>query len=223
MHIGLIGGIGPAATDFYYRWLIKAFQSTGRELELTIVHADTPTLLAHLAQWDEAGQAAIFERLTHRLKAAGARCVAVTSIAGHFCIEAFSAVSPLPVIDLLSSVATRIRQQGYETVGIIGTKAIMESGMYGRLSPLNIVAPGEAMLERVHQAYVDMATAGIVTEAQRQIFFDSVRDLCANRGAQAVLLGGTDLFLAFDGQDCGYRVIDCARLHLEDIAKAAAR
>jgi aspartate racemase len=45
MHIGLIGGIGPAATDFYYRRLISTFASRKAALELTIVHADTPTLL----------------------------------------------------------------------------------------------------------------------------------------------------------------------------------
>jgi aspartate racemase len=49
MHIGLIGGIGPAATDFYYRRLISTFASKKAALELTIVHADTPTLLGNLA------------------------------------------------------------------------------------------------------------------------------------------------------------------------------
>jgi aspartate racemase len=41
MHIGLIGGIGPAATDFYYRRLIASFANKKATLELTIVHADT--------------------------------------------------------------------------------------------------------------------------------------------------------------------------------------
>ena len=45
MQIGLIGGIGPAATDFYYRRLIRVFAQKKSSLELTIVHADTPTLL----------------------------------------------------------------------------------------------------------------------------------------------------------------------------------
>ncbi|MCG8559657.1 MAG: hypothetical protein MI824_07655 [Hyphomicrobiales bacterium] len=71
MHIGLIGGIGPAATDYYYRRLIAALAEAGRDLDLTIAHADSPTLLRHLAANDIAAQAAIFGRLTHRLKAAG--------------------------------------------------------------------------------------------------------------------------------------------------------
>jgi aspartate racemase len=49
MQIGLIGGIGPAATNYYYRRLISTFAGKKTALELTIVHADTPTLLGNLA------------------------------------------------------------------------------------------------------------------------------------------------------------------------------
>ena len=49
MHIGLIGGIGPAATDVYYRGLISRAAQMGRDLDATIVHADAPTLLDNLA------------------------------------------------------------------------------------------------------------------------------------------------------------------------------
>ena len=75
MHIGLIGGIGPAATDFYHRRLITAFAARKAALDLTIVHTDTPTLLANLAANDSAAQVAIYTRLTNRLVAAGAETV----------------------------------------------------------------------------------------------------------------------------------------------------
>jgi aspartate racemase len=110
MHIGLIGGIGPAATDFYYRRLISTLASKKAALELTIVHADTPTLLSNLASNDAAAQVAVYARLTNRLIAAGAGCVVVTSIAGHFCIDAFKAASPLPVVDMISEVGQAIQK-----------------------------------------------------------------------------------------------------------------
>jgi len=43
--------------------------------------------------------------------------------------------------------------------------------------------------------------------------------LCRDRGAEVVLLGGTDLFLAFQGRDCGFPVLDCADVHVEAIYK----
>ena len=223
MHIGLIGGIGPAATDLYYRGLIKALADSPSDLDVTIAHADSPTLLKNLTAEDADAQAAIFERLTGRLKAAGAQAVAVTSIGGHFCIKEFKAVSPLPVLDLLTSVTGALEQQGLGTVGILGTKTVMRSAMYGQLPALNVVPPEGPDLDAVHQAYVDMATAGTVTEAQRRVFFDCGRDLCERRDCEAVLLGGTDLFLAFDGHDPGFRAIDCALLHIADLAREAER
>ena len=59
MHIGLIVGIGPAATDFYYRRLIASLAATGTPLELTMAHADMPTLLRNHAAGDAGAQAAI--------------------------------------------------------------------------------------------------------------------------------------------------------------------
>ncbi len=44
----------------------------------------------------------------------------------------------------------------------------------------------------------------------------------ADRGAEAVLLGGTDLFLAFTGHDCGFPVIDCADVHVDAIYKSSS-
>src|SRR5437870_10854052 len=127
MHIGLIGGIGPAATDFYYRRLIAAFADGEAALELTIAHADTATLLKNLAANDKAAQAAIFTRLTRRLVAAGADCVVVTSIAGHFCIDAFKATSPLPPVDMIDEVSRAIAERGLKRIGILGTRTVMES------------------------------------------------------------------------------------------------
>jgi aspartate racemase len=125
VHVGLIGGIGPAATDFYYRRLIAAFASRKTPLELTIAHADTPTLLKNLASNDKAAQAAIFARLTERLAVAGANCVAITSIAGHFCMDAFKAVSPLHAVDMIVEVNQAIAERGLSRVGILGTQTVM--------------------------------------------------------------------------------------------------
>jgi aspartate racemase len=76
--------------------LIATFASRKAALELTIVHADTPTLLGHLASNDAAAQVAIYTRLTSRLVAADADCVVVTSIAGHFASTPSTRHPPCP-------------------------------------------------------------------------------------------------------------------------------
>jgi aspartate racemase len=222
MHVGLIVGIGPAATDFYYRRLIASLAARQLALELTMAHADTPTLLRHQMAGDGAAQVAIYLRLTQRLRDAGARAVAVTSIAGHFCIDAFKAVSPLPVIDLLVEVDGALAAQGLRKVGILGTRLAMQSRFYGAARRTEVIAPEAGMLDAVHDAYVAMAVSGTVSQAQRAVFFDAGRALVERHGAEAVMLGGTDLALAFAGHDPGFAVFDCAGVHADAIADVAA-
>lgn len=218
MHIGLVGGIGPAATDVYYRGLIKHAARVGRDLELTIVHADTPTLLGHLADDNSEAQCAIYNRLTKRLSDAGAECVVVTSIAGHFCIDAFAEISPLKVIGLPEAVRVALQADGRKTVGILGTQRVMQSQMYGKLAPVDVLAPAKDSISQVHEAYVALATSGQSTPELQRFFFCEGQKLI-DRGAEAVLLGGTDLNPAFQGADCGFEIVDCAGIHIEAVAK----
>lgn len=219
MHIGLIGGIGPAATDFYYQGLINRAAARGVDMDLTIAHADSPTLLANLAAGDTSAQSAIYMRLTERLKRAGAECVAITSISGHFPIDVFEAESPLPVIDMMATLRNYLAASGLKRVGIMGTKPVMASAMYGKLGDLEVLAPAGNALDRVHEAYVTLALSGRPSDALREVFFEEGAALVTDHGAEAVLLGGTDLNVAFEGHAPGFALIDCADIHTDEIAK----
>lgn len=217
MHIGLIGGIGPAATDYYYRGLIAAAASASKDLDLTIVHADTPTLLGNMMRDDQAAQVAIYQRLTNRLAAAGAGCVVITSIAGHFCIDRFAETSTLPVIGLPEAVSTHLSRQGIERIGVLGTGRVMSSGMYGKLPSVEVI-PHETEVEaQVHEAYVALARSGVSTPGLRAVFDGAARTLI-EKGAEAILLGGTDLVAAYP-QGAEFPTVDCAGVHVAEIAR----
>jgi aspartate racemase len=222
MHIGLIGGIGPAATDLYYRGLIDAMKARGQVLDATIVHADAPTLVRNFEARQPEAQAEIFLRLADRLVGAGAKALAITSIGGHFCIEPFRARCLLPIIDMIAEMDRAIAERGLKRVGLIGTDTVMATRFYGGVRAAEVLVPEPDEIARVHRNYVDMALAARVTEEQRQVFFAAGRTLAA-RGAEVLLLGGTDLFLAFDGHDPGFATLDCARIHIEAIAREAGR
>jgi aspartate racemase len=221
MHIGMIGGIGPAATDFYYRRLILTFARRQAPLELTIVHADTPTLLNNLANNNSVAQTAIYMRLAQRLVSAKAECVVVTSIAGHFCIGEFKARCPLPVIDLIEEVNRVVAQRGLKRIGILGTRTVMETRLYGRISNAELIPPRGSDLDDVHQAYVAMAATGVVTTKQREVFNTSISKLLTQDGAEAIMLGGTDLALAFNEVEAQFPLVDCAAIHVDAIATLA--
>jgi aspartate racemase len=221
MHIGLIGGIGPAATEFYYRGLIDRHARSGTRLDLTIANAEVRDLTQNLANKDARRQAEIFAGLIARLKAAGAQAAALTSMGGHFCIGELLPISPLPMLNGLPQVDAAVRQGGFKTVGIIGTRMVMETRLYRAISSALVVVPTGAEFDEVAGNYGAMATAGRVSDAQRQVFFAAGERLCREQGAEIVLLGGTDLFLAFQGQNLGFPVLDCADVHCEAIYKAS--
>lgn len=222
MHIGLIGGIGPAATDFYYRGLVDRHAAAGVPLDVTICHADVREMSRNLMGKNPGRQAEIFVKLVERMKAAGAKAAAITSMGGHFCVKELAAISPLPILNAIPEVDAALARKELKKIGILGTRTVMETKLYGGIPSVEVVATEGEDLDRVHSNYVEMATIGRVTEAQRQVFFEVGRRLVA-RGAEAIMLGGTDLFLAFTGQNCGFAVIDCADIHVDAIyAKSAA-
>ncbi|MEZ5285738.1 MAG: aspartate/glutamate racemase family protein [Vicinamibacterales bacterium] len=219
-HVGLIGGIGPAATAFYYRHITRAWADTEPRLELTIVHADSRELVRNMAAEAGGPQAAVFEGLTRRLQAAGAAFVAVTSIAGHFCAREFEAVSPLPVVSILPAVRGALDRLGAERVGILGTRVAMASHLYGALEGLQVLLPEGDDFAGTEREYLAMALAGAASAVHRDYFVRVGRSL-RQRGADVILLAGTDLFLAFDGVDPGFATLDCARAHVDLIVRTA--
>ncbi|SKA02832.1 aspartate racemase [Enhydrobacter aerosaccus] len=221
MHIGLIGGIGPAATDFYYRGLIDRHRAAGRPLTLTIVHADVEEMGRNLTANQPARQAAIFAGLIDRLKAAGADIAAVTSMGGHFCIRELEPISPLPLVNAIPAVGAAIAARKLRKIGVLGTRMVMGSKLYGGVPFADLIAPEGEMFDRVADAYSAMANIGRVTEQQRLIFLEAGRMLCRDRGAEAIMLGGTDLFLAFADRTPDFAVIDCADIHVEAIFRTA--
>ena len=221
MHIGLIVGIGPAATDYYYRYLISALAHAGQDLELTMAHADTATLLRHQSAGNVEAQVDIYRQLTRRLERAGAKRVAITSIAGHFCIDAFKKISPIPVIDLLEVTRLEVKRRGLRRIGLLGTRVAMQTRFYGVLDGVEVIAP-LGNLQEVHDAYVSMASAGIATLVHRKVFMQAGKTLTGTHGSESIMLAGTDLALMFHkGDDPRFDAFDCAEAHASVIANVA--
>lgn len=221
MHLGLIGGIGPAATEFYYRGLVRGHAAANTPMDVTIVHAQTRDLLANMMAGEATRQAEIFHGFVQRLQAAGADVAVVTSLAGHFCIGELEAISPLPLLNAIPILDDHFARADISRIGLLGTRTVLESRLYGGISSVEIVLPKGDDLDATHTNYTQMAMSGRATDAQRAFFLAQGEKLCRDQGADAVALAGTDLFLAFDGADCGFPVIDCAQVHIDALIAAS--
>ncbi|WP_374397505.1 aspartate/glutamate racemase family protein [Tabrizicola sp.] len=220
MHIGLIGGIGPAATVVYYQRLCAAMAERGARLELTIVQADIHELIANNLADRRVEQAGVYARLIDRLKAAGAECAAITSLGGHFCFDETVGRSSLPLVSAVAPLDAFFAAERIGTVGLLGTRVVMRTKLYGQLRRTKAIAL-EGEIEELGQLYQEMAVAGVCNGNTRTRFLDAGQRL-ADQGAEAVVLAGTDLNLAFDGQETGYRVIDALDVHVAVLADLAS-
>ncbi|MEM9637695.1 MAG: aspartate/glutamate racemase family protein [Pseudomonadota bacterium] len=220
MHLGLIGGIGPAATVVYYQRLTSLVRARGHTLDLTIVHADVDELIRNNLADLRQEQAAAYAILIDRLKAAGAECAAITSLGGHFCFAETEAISSLPLVSAVTPLDAHFAALGLGTVGLLGTDVVMRTKLFGQLHKTRAVAPLDTM-DAVGTAYRNMAVRGICTEDDRTLFFDAARRMVADQGAEAIVLAGTDLNLAFDGHDLGFKVVDALDVHVALLADLA--
>lgn len=220
MHIGLIGGIGPAATAVYYQRLCDKMRKLGCKLDLTIVQADVYELIENNLADRRNDQAAIYAGLIDRLKAAGADCAAITSLGGHFCYKETQKMSSLPLISAVLPLDQYFKSKGLKRVGLLGTEVVMRTKLYGQLEHTQAVTPTGDLLA-LGQVYQDMATRGKCTQDQRDLFFASGAQMVKDQRAQAVVLAGTDLNLAFDGFDPGFMVVDALDVHVDLLANLA--
>lgn len=220
MHIGLIGGIGVAATIVYYQRLSAAVAARGKTLELTIVNADVQELIRTNLADDRATQAHTYARLIDRLKAAGADCAAITSLGGHFCYEETIPLASLPLVSAVRPLDDYFAENNLKTVGLLGTRVVMRTRLYGQLRKTQGIALDNE-IDTLGQAYQDMAVAGRCSGDTRSLFLDAGRRMVQASGADAIVLAGTDLNLAFDNQNPGYQVVDALDVHVDVLARLA--
>ena len=221
MHVGLIGGIGPAVTFLYYQRLLE-IAAAKKPLELTVVNCDMPQFLDNFSQDKKENQASIFANLTSRLQKAGADFVVLPSIGGSFCLREFIEKSPLPVQDVMTPLKSYMDKYKGKTIGLIGTNKAMNTKIYNFTKKVDWLIPEEEQFDDVHNSYVALATEGKVDKKNSEILISASKTLI-DRGAEAIVLGGTDLFLVFKNQTFPFDVIDCAEVHIRHIATLAAR
>ena len=222
MHIGLIGGIGPAATTIYYTRLVEAFRKAKLPLQLTITHASIDVLAEHARADDRHAQSAVFADHLRSLKAAGCDVALITALTGHFCFHQTRALAPLDLVDGVGVIDNYCKEQNIEVLGLLGSPPVMSSHLFGMLNCVNTVVP-KCELQELGDAYMDVASSGACNQDQRQRFFDASRELVEEQGADAVLLAGTDLGLVFSQHSLPYRILDVVDLHVTELVERAAQ
>jgi aspartate racemase len=215
--LGLIGGLGPGATVYYYRKLLAAHEAKGRVPRMLIAHADVnrARVLAEETKLEEL--AAYLNGLIESMAAGGAEFTAIVAATPHICAAELSRISPLPLIDMVTEIAEAVRARGLKRIALFGTRSTVESRMFGRLG-VDVVMPRPDEIDFIHATYLD-----VLYDRSTPAKIDRLRELAhtliTRDGAESVLLAGTDLTMVMNEDTAGFPTIDCARVHIEAIVR----
>ena len=216
--LGLIGGLGPAATVHYYRELVAAHEKAARVPRLLIAHADVQRVYAAVTAKDFNGLARYLAGLVTQLAAGGAEITAIVAATPHICADRLVALSPLPLVNMLTVVAAAVRARGLTRVALLGTRFTIETRMFGCLDEFEVVMPQADLIELIHSIYSDFV-AGRVSATQTDELRQLSQTYVDRDGAQAVLIAGTDLSTVFTESNAGFPMIDCAGVHIDAIVR----
>jgi aspartate racemase len=156
--------------------------------------------------------------------AAGAELVVRCTNTMHKVADAISAAIDVPFVHIADTTADAVREAGASTVGLLATAYTMEHDFYvGRLRDvhgLKVLVPSPGDRRIVHDVIYDELCLSVVSNHSRREYRRTMRDL-AERGAQAILLGCTEIDLLVGPDDAPVPVFDTTRLHAEKAVEMA--
>jgi aspartate racemase len=218
--LGLVGGLGVGATIHYYRSLAKAHAARGLALDLVMAHAETELIFEFVRAGDRVGLARYLAGFADRLKAAGADFMAIPAVTPHFCEAELAGMSALPILSIFEPLQKEIVSRKTKRVAVLGTRFVIESQLFGRLSGVEFSHPLPDEVEFIHQTYTELAQRGKGSEEQWLGLTRIARTLRRRDQVDAIVMAGTDLTLIFNEANTEFPHIDCAALHIQYILEA---
>lgn len=219
--IGLIGGMSWKSSAEYYRLINEDVRTrlgglhSARCLMWSFDFADIE-VLQRLDRWDEA--AALMVDAAQRLERGGADFLVIATNTMHIAAPQVQAATSLPLLHIADPTAERIKAAGLRKVGLLGTAFTMEQDFYkGRLTRehgLEVLVPEADDRATVHRVVYEELVQGRIVDASRKAYRKVIAGLVA-RGAEAIILGCTEIMLLVKPEDSPVPLYDTTGLHAE--------
>ena len=219
--IGLIGGMSWESSAEYYRIINERVRDrlgglhSARCLMWSFDFAQVEAL-QHAGRWDAATELMI--EAAQRLERGGADFVMICTNTMHKMAGEVEAAIGIPLLHIADPTAQRIRADGLNRIGLLGTAFTMEQEFYkGRLIDhhgLDVLVPDEADRAVVHRIIYEELVQGRIEPSSREAYRGVSARLVA-RGAQAIILGCTEIMLLVSAEDSSVPLYDTTTLHAE--------
>ena len=225
--IGLIGGMSWESTVPYYQQInevIKERLGGLHSAKLILYSVDFHDIerLQNAGQWATAGR--LLAEAARSLQSAGAEFLVLCTNTMHKVASTIEASVGIPLFHIADPTALKIREAGYSKVGLLGTRFTMEEGFYiDRLQDrhgLQVLVPKSEDREIVHRIIYEELCLGRVLPKSRSEYRRVIADL-KGQGAQAIILGCTEISLLVGPEDAEIPLFDTTRIHARSAAEWA--
>jgi len=221
--LGLVGGIGPASTLEYYKGITEGYRERvggGNYPPLLIDSLNLAEMysLVENKQWDEfTGR---FVDSIKNLAAGGAEFAAMAANTAHIVFDAVKNQSPLPLLSIVEETCKSAQARKCKSVIIFGTGFTMSSGLYSDAFAkygIDAFVPAPTEQAAIHNIIFPHLEEGIVLPEEKETMLQIAKRLIAEKSADALILGCTELPLAIKEDDLDVLVLDTTRVHIDAI------
>ena len=222
---GIIGGIGPASTLDYYDGIIKGVRrlSDNEDYPRFAVNSINMTeMIKYVAGGEMDKLTAMLVAAIDELEDAGAEFAAIASNTPHIVFDAVRSRCSLPLISIVDETCRYAQTAGCRRVIVLGTLFTMRSGLYTKaFEKLGIQAlvPDKRVQEEVYGIIYPNLENGLVIEEEKDRLLGISERLLRMHGADALVLGCTELPLAIKPGELDTLLLNTAQIHIDSIVR----
>jgi aspartate racemase len=219
--LGLLGGMSWESSAEYYRLINEAVRDRlgglhSADLVLRSIDFAEIEEMQRRAEWGAAGERLALE--ARLLAEAGAELLILCTNTLHKVVDTITERVHIPLLHIADASAEALRAAGLHTVGLLGSAYTMEQDFYkGRLRDrhgLTVFVPDDGDRRLVNDIIFQQLCLGVIEEESRETYRRVIAGL-AQRGAEGILLGCTEIGLLIRPGDADVPLFDSARLHAE--------
>lgn len=222
--VGLIGGTSWYSSLEYYRMINQRCNdffgnNTNPPLCLVNLNQEEIHSLQQAGQWDQIAQ--LILKHAQKLETMGMEALAFCANTPHKVIPLIQDQLRIPFLHIADAIVADIQSHGWSRVGLLGTRFTMaENFLKDRIAignAIEVIVPEENMQMELHRWIAEDLSMGIFSSKAQQCFLQAIDNLSA-KGAQAVILGCTEIPLLLKGLNASLPTIDTLSCHAEYIA-----
>ena len=224
--IGILGGMSCESTALYYARLNAGARARlgglhGADLLIRSVDFGVIEKLQAADDWDGAG--ALLAKAARGLEAGGADLLILATNTMHKVAGAVEGAVSIPFIHIADATAAALKSAGHVRPGLMATAYTMEQAFYVdrlRAAGLDPVIPGEADRAETHRVIYEELCLG-EARAESRAAYEAIALRLAGAGADALILGCTEVGMLLGPRNSPLPVFDTANIHADAALEAS--